>query len=769
MSSIDLESRVYTGLWRDWSRGSVLGHILTLSRSDGGLVIALTAFFVAFVATRFWMILSLISHTRHSTAVRRHTLYHQQQVILRNSVTPEAAFLSLFRLWWAWRNLSFRQRIRVLLLCGLAGLTVVSFTVAGAFSSSISSSVGDKLLIKSSNCGTIVYLTNDVSVNNIHDKILSEFVSNAANYAQQCYSADRSGLLNCNRFVKDHLRSTVDYNASCPFSSGICRSNTSNVQLDSGPININNDLGLNADEMRTTSFRYRLTCAPLVTDGYTSVKNTSHGSLIRYHYGQRQATDNRSDPWQDFIYQASSVASQYPHDPERNGDRTNARFQMGIESQLIYNRQPKPSQGASILIPELFRPDGDASIMFLEGNGVAFNQRMDDDWYRATIPGANISSPIKDGITVYYTPEEAASPLGCFEQYQFCFADQCGPLASFNDAIVESAPIVHSTPDMIQPGSQITGNRAAMSLIWLATVIGASFRNGASVVGKLGPSSLASQSSLSRGIQFVTSPQEQWKKDVENWFNISLATLQSGFISTVIRPSDANLEKAILPPTDDFQKGLCDSQKIRSTGYTSFSLFGLLFTYIVGGLIIIASLVMEPVLGCLQRRYKYQTYEQLEWGTNQYLQLHRLAQEELGYGEWADCTEFVPVTKQDQLLGSLNIRNLSHPIITKHPIEPKEKEYPEPIDSDSRASTMVQESLPAERLSAETQSLGDDTALQVQHQHDEYYAISIDEARHMLGSDAAQTPVPTVRQGRNSELATTNEEVDDIAPATKTR
>ncbi|KAI0855475.1 hypothetical protein F4860DRAFT_521493 [Xylaria cubensis] len=609
MSSTNFESHVYTGLWRDWSRGSVLGHILTLSRSDGNLVIAFTAFFVAFVATRFWLILSLLSHRHYSVATPRHTLHHQQQAILRNSPTPEAAFLSLLQLWWAWRSLGSRRRIKVLSVSVLAAFTIATFTVAGGFSSSISSSVGDKVLVKSDNCGTLT-VSNNNTIINLYDQVEFEMISNTVNYAQQCYSTARSGILNCNRFIKDHLPSTVDHNASCPFSNSLCRSNTSNIRLDSGPININNDLGLNGNETRKISFRHVLTCAPLVTKGYTSEVNTSTGGLVRYHYGQRKFRQNNSDP--------DPVKNQYT------------------------------------IIPDLFRPDGDLSIIFLEGNGVYFNQRMDDDWYRAIIPG-NLSTVFVNGTQEYYTPDEAASPLGCLAQYQFCHAEQCGPLASFNDAIVESAPSFNSTADEIQPGQQATGNLPAMNLIWIASILNFASTDATTVINKLGPLSLSSQSTFSSGIQFVTSQQDQWKQDTENWFNITLAGLQLIVLNVVLRPDDPELEQIILPPADYFQMAMCDSQTIRSTGYTSFSVFGLLFTYIIGGLIIIISAVIDPVLSFLRRRYNYQTYEQLEWETNHYLQLHRLAQEELGYGEWTKCTKMVPITGDDEVLGSLDI------------------------------------------------------------------------------------------------------------------
>ncbi|KAI3317152.1 hypothetical protein HD806DRAFT_551031 [Xylariaceae sp. AK1471] len=727
MGSVDFELQVFTGLWRDWSRGSILGHILTLSRSDANFLIAFTAFFIAFVATRFWRIVSLLCHRHFSTAEPRHTLHHQQQVILRNKTTPEAAFLSLVQLWWAWRKLGFRRRIQLLSVSGLAAFTVATFTVAGGFSASISSAVGDKVLVSSSNCGFLVDPVNNATLGNALEKITSEHESNYANYAQQCYSTDRSGLLNCNRFVKDHLPSIATYSTPCPFSSNICRSNTSNIRLDSGHINVNDGLGLNTDVMKKTSFRYVLTCAPLVTKGYTSVVNTSSGDLVRYHYGRRDVGEWGEYIWQDFIFQSSSVASQYAQVPERKGDGiAGNRFKLSCSQVLVQDRKPNSEVTGNIFVPDLSRSDGDVSIAFLEGNGVYFDKPMDDDWYRATVPGTKITDGY--GTSVYYIPEEPASPMGCVEQYQYCHAEQCGPLASFNDAIAESAPHFNSTPAEIDlSGQPPVGNLQAMSLYWLASILNSGFVTAPSLLSKLGPLSLASQSLFEGGVQYVSFPQDQRKKDVENWANIILAGLQSSFLSVVLNPADPELEGLLAPPTDEFQKAMCNSQKIRSTAYASFSLFGLLCTYIVGGLIIVTSAAMEPVLRCLQRRYKYQNYEQLEWATNEHLQLHRLTQEQLGYGQWSKCTESIPMPGADELLGSLDIQDLNHPTITKRPEEPEKTGLPEAVDPPSNTSTATERTSSLQESSAGAQHLDEDDT------------VSVDEAQHIFVSNNTTT------------------------------
>lgn len=91
-----------------------------------------------------------------------------------------------------------------------------------------------------------------------------------------------------------------------------------------------------------------------------------------------------------------------------------------------------------------------------------------------------------------------------------------------------------------------------------------------------------------------------------------------------------------------------------STDYTSFSLFGLYFTYITGLLIIVASFALEPVYACLHRRgKKYGQYEYLEWTATETLQLQRLAYQGIKSGTWSGYTDSVPMTKPCEILGDL--------------------------------------------------------------------------------------------------------------------
>lgn len=78
-----------------------------------------------------------------------------------------------------------------------------AFTIAGGFTSSISSGIGNDVLIGDPRCA----LLNDTSLTSDTLSVIYPWVSqsmnNAANYAQQCYSSNATGTLDCTTFVKE--------------------------------------------------------------------------------------------------------------------------------------------------------------------------------------------------------------------------------------------------------------------------------------------------------------------------------------------------------------------------------------------------------------------------------------------------------------------------------------------------------------------------------------------------------------------------------------
>ncbi|KAH7304338.1 hypothetical protein B0I35DRAFT_465311, partial [Stachybotrys elegans] len=579
MSNVTLESQVYLGLWTNWSRGAVLGRTLTLSRRDGNLLIAFTASFIALITARFWRILCFVSHRYFSSPDPRSSLHRQRQVVLRNSSSPEAAAWSLLQIGHAsWRAVRRRRVLAYTVpILVLAVVVWAAFTVAAGFSSTIASAVGDTVLLRSEQCG-VTNWTNllDTSTDAYLSRSIaeSELMSNAANYARQCYSSDASGLLDCSRFAQRRLSWQIDTNASCPVDESMCRRNQGNLRLDTGLINTDEALGLNAPPI--------------------SVGNTT---MVRYHYGSMQRS---GAPPIDYAYEQRSIDDQYELYTETYSPKTTV---YGLDLILSRTADNKPYEGANNLIPirHLLTPNSDLSILFLSGNGILYMENFDDDWYRGTQLFGNATDG--QSIIPIYMPQEAASPLVCTHQYQFCNLAKpgesgCGPLAGSIDAVERASPLFNATIEEIDSYTAPIGNADAVRFWHLWMISRVNVIDPQEIISVLGSNILTSLNSLLTGYQLAPTVDQsrQWQSDVENWFATLMAVLQAAFAFAPLGPDPSRIMETDYADANPTVDKLCKSQKIRSSRYTSFSFFGLCFTYAVGACIILISLILEPLL-----------------------------------------------------------------------------------------------------------------------------------------------------------------------------
>ncbi|KAI1743972.1 hypothetical protein F4680DRAFT_470466 [Xylaria scruposa] len=654
---------VHLGVWTNWSRGRIFGSTLTLRRQDADLLIAFTAFFITIVSTRIWRIVCFACHRQYVTPIQQNVVYHQCQAILRNSSSAENGIELLTRV--LWDNRKRKGSMRVATTVVVAAVCIAASAVASGFSSQISTTAGAEVLIKSANCGyNIAYIRSDTAAFPFLP-LIADAINNAANYAQQCYSNNNTGILDCGRFVTKNIVGHVDTQADCPFSDSICRLGSANVHVDSGFINSHDHFGLNSPPSERILTRHVLHCAPLKTAGFSSQLTTSFGDITLYHYGTMQTGDGVLD----YISTASSISSQYSYILSTEAVDSYSNYHLDTIIVRMKDGGIDTRNSAFIPIDLIRRNDANVNMILLSGNGVLFTAPSSDEWYRVSptesevlLGNSNASDP--DKSDQIYLPLEPGSPLGCAEQFQFCHENtqNCGPLASFDDAVAGAAPLFKTTYD--EAFNCVVNSTTAANFAYLINAIEKnSFGSLIDVITQLGPASLASQSTKIGPFQ-ATLPSNQWQLDVIRWSEIYWASLQAGFPSTAyFYPTNSSLLKIRTNfESPDFLK-LCNNQKIRSTLYGSFSLFGLLFTFIVGLLIITTSYLLEPVSKILYKRWGYKTYAHLEWTTNATLQLQRLAHEELGFGTWSKGTDEVPATKEGELLACLDLTNPIHPVL----------------------------------------------------------------------------------------------------------
>ncbi|KAI0185462.1 hypothetical protein EV127DRAFT_503014 [Xylaria flabelliformis] len=669
---------IQLGIWTNWSRGPVFGPTLTLRRRDGGLLIAFTA------------------------------------SILRNSSNTQSSIVQLTGLVWA-NRVDKRKIFRPILTFLLAVVYAVAFSVAGGFSSQISTAVGTDVLIKSKNCGW-----NDHGLRNLPDvtflsaAFVAEQVSIAANYAQQCYSNNTAGILDCGRLVAKRIPSQIDTQAVCPFEDGVCRDSSANLLIDSGYMDSQDHFGLNTPQNEKILTRYLLHCAPMKTQGYSSRMHTTIGDITVYHYGNTTT----SSGVKDYMGTAKTVESQYAYLLSDKTVQVTANYDLSPFKVRVENGVITKNRNSDFVpIDSIFRPDADLTIVLLATNGVIHTKPSSDQWYQVSPTSQNVgSSDITSSpdFTPFFLPLEDASPLGCTQQWQFCrqSTDNCGPLGSFSDSLAGATLIFNTTND-----HRAYNDTSAAQFHYFQTVVGESPELN-TILQKMGSTSLISQNSLVTSQQGPLPP-NQWQLDVAHWFDIQMASLQLSFLRTVYyNPTGqfAPLLRSRRNFTNQAENELCMNQKVKNTAHSSFSLFGLIFTYAVGFIVIITSFSLEPVFWLLYRKRGHNQHATLEWTTNTTLQLQRLAHEGLGFGTWSKGTENIPVAKTGDMLGCLDYTNPNHPVLGSAPVvdqsqsslntavEESEESSSGEVDDDSSAAGVAngQES-PAERPDADVQ------------------------------------------------------------------
>ncbi len=281
--------KLYLGFWTNWHYGAIRGATLTLSRRDGAFLTAFLALFVALLGACFWRIVCFITHYTLSSEDFQDGIYHQHQAVLRNSGSPMSGFWSLLQIIRTWRKHGALRLRRIILFAVFALVTAVVFTIAGIFSSQISSSIDDEALLSGSACG----FPNDkpeisqAGFFAIVKPYLSQQQLLGLDYVRRCYGSQ--SMPDCGQFVQGNLsrKSQIQRNASCPFPGGdkICINSYRNLHLDSGLLDSNTDLGLNTSPEHRFQIRRVTRCAPIRTEGYYTTQKSENHTEYFYNYG----------------------------------------------------------------------------------------------------------------------------------------------------------------------------------------------------------------------------------------------------------------------------------------------------------------------------------------------------------------------------------------------------------------------------------------------------------------------------------------------------
>lgn len=362
---------IHEGFWIDWTKGRWAGATITLSQRNGGLLLAFTATFVTLVMIRLWRIVSFICHQVCATEEAHDGLHFQRQLILRNVSSPVVAAKMLLLQTWYWRQGTHTAR-RILPWATLAVAYTCCATILALYSSTISDGASSLRLLRSNDCGIWDwdFWDSEASKEDYTDEVynfitqLSAQENTAAyNYAKTCYAATADDL-SCRSYSRPRIVSKTSP-VACPFSQNMCLESKA-FEIETKSIDSAVDLGINGREEHRILYDRRLTCAPLVTDGYRVAVPDAQGRVEswRYYYGP-------VDAWYPGQHNWTIEISAMPPD-------VNVTYLTDARDNSMRDTSWLP-------LDSLSTGNGDVTIIFIQHNNVIHQTANNDPVFRANV------------------------------------------------------------------------------------------------------------------------------------------------------------------------------------------------------------------------------------------------------------------------------------------------------------------------------------------------------------------------------------------------
>lgn len=255
-------------------------------------------------------------------------------------------------------------------------------------------------------------------------------------------------------------------------------------------------------------------------------------------------------------------------------------------------------------IASLRRPDKDTTLIFLTSM-VDYCGPVADPWFDAQV--CHKSSVAERSVC---RPAYPTTALACAEETEFCVGNQaehrkCVKIRTggypFSDAGTNRLPNITETLELNSRQTSIANRMQDASSKSLLNQI---------VVDMGGTNMLAS--SIGSVLCSPALPDNQWTKEIENWFATMLLNMQLYNTQFVTGSSDKKVNKYITLPKED-ERWMCDAQIVRSEMYTNFSVAGILVMLILGGSFIALRLCTPYLVHKLQPSSSENEHRRTTW------------------------------------------------------------------------------------------------------------------------------------------------------------
>jgi hypothetical protein len=259
--------------------------------------------------------------------------------------------------------------------------------------------------------------------------------------------------------------------------------------------------------------------------------------------------------------------------------------------------------------PDFTRTDADLNLFFLAPNDISFVGPSDDPFFPAHTSPYTISSA--PGLTLY-RPDVWSSVLGCADQYEIC-----NPTTAKCTSLVGLPSLQSETSKL---GLSTAQTSTLNVVLWALKETGLS----SSIAGR-SVAALKAQGTVYSNRQGPL-PNNQWTVEAASWFDTALAKLQFTIVDFAQGPSLEN--QKLMTVTPPLSSQTCNV-KVRSAGFTSFSVLGIGIIFGVGGFLWIFSWVVDTVIGKIQKVSGWGRTRRIRWLLDSELQLLRQLYEEI--------------------------------------------------------------------------------------------------------------------------------------------
>lgn len=289
------------------------GPSITVTASKGAFIVAFVAIYIQISGAALWNVMSYLYYQWRSTREPRSGMFHQQQVLLRNSEEPMVTAMGFLRLGWYWRNHEKNSMIRNLAPFSVGLTYAVVFFVAAIVSSYVMDTNDLEVLATSKHCGFWNTVKRNESTTQMgttagvaQNVRWAKSLDTSSTYSHACYSANSTFIApECQVYTNSTIPWTNNFNATCPFAKDECYADTptSALEMDTGIMDLG-WFGLNAPVRSRIGLRKVTTCSPLYPLKYVEYVNASDlvgkinniavtgEQILLYKYGQDRTGQN---------------------------------------------------------------------------------------------------------------------------------------------------------------------------------------------------------------------------------------------------------------------------------------------------------------------------------------------------------------------------------------------------------------------------------------------------------------------------------------------